>query len=129
MSLASAPGPALQALAAMSSSEWNTYMQYFVPQENLALQYAMNPNQAQTNMTQAQGLQEQANTQAAGTGQRQLAQFDTQLTPAQQAEQTKQTGINNALSNVTAANAAKDITVQQQMGIMGTQATGITGNL
>ncbi len=104
-------------------------MQYFVPQENLALQYATNPNQAASNMQEAVGLQEGANQQAAGIGERQLAQFDTQLTPEQKAAQEKNTGINNAVSNVTAANAAKDITQQQQMGILGTPQTGITGNL
>ena len=129
MSLGSIPGAAGQSLASISANEWQTYMQYFVPQENLALQYATNPNQVQQNMTQAVGLQEQANAQAGGIQQRKLAQFDTQLTAPQAAEATKQTGINDALANVQSQNQAKDVTIQQQMGILGTHATGITGNL
>lgn len=121
--------PAATALGAITQNEWSTYMQHFVPQENMLLQYATDTSLPGKNMGIAMGQQEQANAQAGGIEQRQLAQFDTQLTPEEQAEATKQRGIGNAVANVTAANRAKDVTVANQMAVMGAPQTGITGNV
>jgi len=74
-----------------------------------------------------QNLQEQANQQSTGAQTRQLQQFDTALTPEQQAASDKTKGIGDAAAKVTAANKAKDVTVANQMGIMGAPMTGITG--
>jgi hypothetical protein len=116
-----------QALGAITASQWSTYLQHFVPMENQLIQYAMDPNLAGKNMEIAQGLQEQANQQSTGAQTRQLQQFDTALTPEQQAAADKTKGIGDAAAKVTAANKAKDVTVANQMGIMGAPMTGITG--
>jgi hypothetical protein len=117
------------ALAAVSSQTWQTYLQHFVPYENTLIQYAMNPQQVATNMQTAEQLQTQANTMAAGNEERRLAQFDVSLTPEQKATQGRTRGISDALSVVTAANKAKDVTVANQMGIAGMPMSGITGNI
>lgn len=126
---ASGPMSAAQQLGAISSAQWNDYMQTFVPQENLLLQYAMDPNYAAKQMQTAQGLQQQANQQASGIQARQLAQYDTTLTPEQAAAAKKQTGITGALAEVQTANQAKDLAAQTQLGILGAPASGITGQL
>jgi hypothetical protein len=117
------------ALGAITASQWSTYLQHFVPEENQLIQYAMDPNLAGKNMQTAQNLQEQQNQQSTGIQTRQLQQFDTSLTPEQQAAAGKTKGIGDAMAKVTAANQAKDVTVANQMGIMGAPMTGITGAL
>ena len=120
---------ASQQLAAVTASEWGTYLQHFVPEENQLIQYAMDPNKAGENMKLALGMQEQANTQAEGIQARRLAQEDVKLTPEQQAIAEKQRGISNATANVTAQNKAKDVTVANQMGILGAPMSGVTGSI
>jgi hypothetical protein len=122
-------GDPSQALGAISASQWSTYMQHFMPMENQMIQYAMDPALAGKNMQTAQGLQEQQNQQSSGIQTRQLQQFDTALTPEQQAASAKTKGIGDAMSKVTAANQAKDTTVANQMGILGAPMTGVTGAL
>jgi hypothetical protein len=117
------------ALAAVSSQSWQTYLQHFVPYENTLIQYAMNPNQVATNMQTAEQLQGSANQMATGNETRRLQQMDVSLTPEQQATQNRTRGISDALSTVTAANQAKDVTVANQMGIAGMPMSGITGNI
>jgi hypothetical protein len=117
-----------QALGNIASQEWSTYLQNFVPEENALISYAMNPNLVAQNMQLAQQQQEQSNTQATGIEERRLAQFDTQLTPEQKAAADKTRGISNATSTVNAANVAKDVTVANQMGVLGATNTGITGS-
>ena len=124
------PGPVpdpTAALGAISSQEWSTYMQHFVPMENQLIQYAMNPNQAATNMATAEGLQQQESKQASGIATRQLQQQDTQLTQQQQEAAGKQRGINAASAIVNTANQAKDVTVANQMSILGAPMSGVTG--
>ncbi len=121
--------PASAQLGAVTANEWNDYMQHFAPYEDTLISYATNPNLVQQNMTTALGNQQASNAQAQGIQQRALAQTDSTLTPAEQAEAKKQRGINNVTANVQAANQAKDVTVANQMGIMGTPMTGITGNV
>jgi len=115
------------ALGSVSADEWNTYMQHFVPYENQLLQYATSNAVPQQAMTTAMGLQQGANAQGVGIAQRSMAQFDTTLNPEEAAAQKKSTGISNALSEVNAGNVAKDQAVANQMSILGTPATGITG--
>ena len=122
-------GDPSQALGAITASQWSTYLQHFVPMENQMIQYAMDPNLAGKNMQTAQDLQQQQNQQSTGIQTRQLQQFDTALTPEQQAAADKTKGIGDAMSKVTAANQAKDATVANQMGIMGAPMTGVTGQI
>ena len=118
---------AAQQLGSISQNEWSTYLQHFMPIENTLLQYAQNTALPEQNAQAALGIQEQANTQGAGIQERQLAQYDTSLNPEEAAAAKKATGISNAVANVQAQNQAKDVTVANQMSIMGTPSTGITG--
>lgn len=120
-------GPTANQLASVSQGQWQDYLANFVPMENQAIQFAMDPNAAATAMSEAAGIQTQAQAQAPGIASRRLAQFDTQLTPDQQAAQSRQSTISNNLATVGAENQAKDVTVAEQMGIMGAPMTGITG--
>jgi hypothetical protein len=124
-----AAGNAAQNLANVTSQEWQTYLQNFVPEENALISYATNPNLPQENMNTAIQTQQQANAQAAGIETRSLAQYDTSLTPAQKAASQLTRGISNATSTVNSANVAKDVTVANQMGILGASNTGITGSV
>jgi predicted membrane-bound mannosyltransferase len=121
--------PASTALGTVTANEWSDYMQHFVPYENQLIQYAQDPNRPQKDMQTALGIQQAGNAQEPGIEQRQLAQYDTKLTAEEQTESNKQRGLNDALANVTAQNKAKDTAVANQMGIMGTPMTGITGQL
>jgi len=116
-------------IGAVSQQEWSTYLQHFVPYENQLIQYAMDPNQVTQATSQALATQEQANSQATGIQANNLAQMETSLTPEEKAAVDKQRGLSNSLANVQAQNKAKDVTVANQMGVMGSQATGITGAL
>ena len=116
-------------LGAISQDEWSTYLQHFMPMENTLLQYAQNTQLPGQNMTAALGVQEQANSMAEGMQQRQLNQFDAQLNPEEAAAAKKARGISDTVANVQAANQAKDVTVANQMSIMGAPSTGITGVL
>jgi hypothetical protein len=116
-------------LSAVTSSEWNTYMQHFVPYENMLIKYATDPNTITNAEDQASQIQTAANAQEQGIQQRNLAQTETTLTPEEKAQADKTRGIGDALSMVTAKNKAKDTTVANQMGIMGTPMTGITGSV
>jgi hypothetical protein len=118
-----------QNLGAVTANEWSTYMQHFVPYEDTLISYATNPNLPKINMDTALGNQESANAQGEGIQQRALAQTGATLTAEEQAAATKQRGISNVTANVNAANQAKDQTVANQMGILGTPQTGITGNV
>jgi hypothetical protein len=120
---------ASSALGAISQDQWSDYMQHFQPYENQLIQYAQNTALPGQNMQTALGLQQGANAQAGGIQERQLAQFDTTLNPDEAGAAAKSTGINNALANVQAANQAKDVTVADQMAVMGAPTTGITGAL
>jgi hypothetical protein len=124
------PGvPASDMLSNITSQEWSTYLQNFVPEENALISYAMNPNLAAQNMTTAQTNQQQANAQAPGIETRRLQQFDTTLTPEQKKAAELTRGIAGATSTVNAGNQAKDATVANQMGILGASNTGITGSV
>jgi hypothetical protein len=116
-----------QQLANVTSQEWSTYMQHFVPYENQLIQYAMDPNKPLENMQLAQQQEQQAQTQATGIQTRQMQQTDTTLTPEQQAAVQRTRGISNAQSVVNVGNQAKDVTVANQMGIAGMPMSGITG--
>jgi hypothetical protein len=116
-------------LGDISSREWQTYLQHFVPYENQLIQYAMDPNLPAQNMKSAIQTQQTNNAQAAGIESRRLAQFDTKLTPEQRKAADLTRGIAGATSVVQAANQAKDQTVATQMGILGASNTGITGSV
>src|ERR1700747_3705726 len=88
-----AVGDPSHALGAITASQWSTYLQHFVPMENAMIQYAMDPTLAAKNMQTAQTLQQQQNQQSAGIQTRQLEQFDTALTPGQQAAANKTKGL------------------------------------
>jgi len=118
-----------QALANVSSQEWSTYMQHFVPYENTLIQYAMDPNKPLANMQLAQQEQQAAQTQAQGIQTRQLQQTDTTLTPEQAQAVQKTRGISSAVSSVTAQNQARDVTVANQQAIAGMPMSGITGQI
>ena len=117
------------ALGTISANEWSSYLQNFLPQTQQLMNYATSNQQVQTNMQTGLGLQEGANAQEAGMQTRRLQQFDTTLNPQEAAAAKEQTGLGNVLSNVQAENKAKDVTVANQMGIMGAQNSGITGGL
>ena len=121
--------PASTQLGAITTNEWSTYMQHFAPYEDTLISYATNPNLPQQNMQTALSNQEAGNAEASGIQQRAVAQTGATLTAEEQAAATKQRGISNVTANVNAENQAKDVTVANQMSIMGTPQTGITGQV
>ena len=121
--------PAAQQLGSVTANEWSTYMQHFAPYEDTLISYATNPNLPKQNMDTALTNQEAGNAQAQGIQDRAIAQTGATLTPEEKAAADKQRGISNVTANVNAENQAKDQTVANQMSIMGTPQTGITGKI
>jgi hypothetical protein len=120
-------GPFSSQMGQITASEWTTYLQHFVPYENQLLQYAMDPTVPQQAMTTAQGTMVAQQGQAEGIGLRELQQHDTALTPEEKAAQDRASQITGQSAQVDTMNKARDVAIGQQMGIMGTPLTGITG--
>jgi len=119
--------PAAQLAASVSASQWQDYMQQYLPQTQTLMNYATSNTPIQQNMQQAQTLEAGAQQQAGGIMGRQLANADVTLTPEQKQASTEQASLGNAAGMVGAINTAKDKTFANQMGIMGTPMSGITG--
>jgi hypothetical protein len=115
-------------MGTVSASEWETYMQHFVPYENQLIQYATDPTVPGTAMSTAETLQQQGNAQATGMQTRALAQMDTSLNPQEAAAMARQSQVSGVLATVGAGNTAKDQAVANQMSVLGTPSTGITGS-
>ena len=122
------PDPAAQAASSVAASQWQDYMQQYLPQTQTLMNYATSNTPIQQAMQTAQTNEAGAQTQAAGISGRQLANADVMLTPQEKQAQAQQTSLGNAAGMVGAINQAKDTTFANQMGIMGTPMSGITGS-
>jgi hypothetical protein len=120
-------GDASQLYAQVTQQQWSSYMQNFVPYENQLISYAMDPNKVATNMGTAGSNVAAAFGQQAGMQQRRLAQYGIGLNPDEQKAQQRDLALNKSVADVQARNQAKDITVANQMSIIGAPMTGVVG--
>jgi len=121
-------GSATQLYGQIAAGQWQDYVSNFVPIENQLIQYATNPNQAGTAMQTASANVNQAYNQQAGMQSRRLAQFGVSLNPEEAAAAAKDTALSRVTSDVTAQNQAKDQVQANQMSILGSPMTGVTGS-
>jgi hypothetical protein len=108
--------------AAVTRQQWSNYVNTFVPIENKLIQYATDPTQASTAMSQASTGINQAFDAQQGATQRRLQGLGVSLSPDEQAAQTKSQGLTKSLADVQGQNTARDLTVQRQQSILGSPA-------
>lgn len=112
--------------ASVTRDQWNNYVNTFVPIENKLIDYATNPNTIPDAMSDAsKGVHDAFGAQQ-GAIQRRLQGLGVQLSPDEQAAQTRSSGLTESLADVQAQNTARDLTSQRQQSILGSPApTGV----
>lgn len=108
--------------AAITRQQWADYVGTFVPIENQLIKYATDPNVVKEAMSGASEDINQAFDAQEGATQRRLKGLGVQLSPEEQAAQTKSTGLARSLADVGGQNVARDLTTQRQQSIMGNPA-------
>ncbi len=108
--------------AAVTRDQWATYVDTFIPIENKLIQYATDPNVVSDAMSSAsEGVNDAFDAQQGAT-QRRLKGLGVQLSPDEQAAQTRSMGLTRSLADVQAQNTARDLTTQRQQSILGSPA-------
>jgi hypothetical protein len=105
--------------ASVTRDQWANYVQTFIPIENSLIKYATDPNVVSNAMSDAGTGVDQAFTAQQGATDRRLKGLGVQLSPDEQAAQTRSMGLTQGLSKVQAENTARDLTVQRQQSILG----------
>jgi len=113
---------AADTLAQVTRDQWNNYVQNFVPIENRLIQYATDPNVVSDAMADASTGIHQAFAAQQGTTDRRLKSLGVQLSPEEQAAQTRASGLQEGLADVQSQNTARDLTMQRQQSILGSPA-------
>ncbi len=108
--------------ASVTRDQWANYVGTFVPIENQLIKYATDPNVVSNAMSDAGTGVDQAFAAQQGATQRRLQGLGVQLSPDEQAAQTRSSGLTQGLSKVQAENTARDLTVQRQQSILGSPA-------
>ena len=110
------------AFAAVTRQQWANYVGTFVPIENQLIKYATDPNTVSNAMSSASTDVNNAFDAQTGSTQRRLSGLGVNLSPDEQAENTKATGLTRSLADVQGQNTARDLTVQRQQSILGSPA-------
>ncbi len=105
--------------AAVTREQWANYVNTFVPIENKLIKYAMDPAVVSDAMADASTGVHQAFAAQEGSTQRRLQGMGVQLSPEEQAAQTRSSGIREGLADVQGQNTAHDLTTQRQQSILG----------
>ncbi len=111
--------------AAITRQQWSDYVNTFVPIENQLIKYATDPNTVSNAMSDASGDVNKAFDAQQGVTQRHLQGLGVNLSPDEQAAQTKATGLARSLADVGAQNTARDLTTQRQQSILGNPAPAV----
>lgn len=107
------------ALAAFTRQQWQDYVSQFIPIENELIDYAMDESLPGKNMARAvESVQKGFAAQPAIT-ERRMRGLGIQLNPDEQASAKRDTALQKGLSEVQAANTARDLTVDRQRSLMG----------
>lgn len=106
----------------VTRQQWANYVGTFVPIENKLIQYATDPTQASQAMAGAHTDIDNAFQAQEGATQRRLQGLGVQLSPDEQAAQTRSSGLTKSLADVQGQNTARDLTVQRQQSILGNPA-------
>jgi uncharacterized membrane protein YhiD involved in acid resistance len=110
----------------VTQSEWQNYMQNFVPIENQLIKFASDTTQPAQAMATAQTNMNAAEAQQPQIQQNRLDQYGIKLDQAGKQAAGMDQNLNAALGSVDAQNHAKDTTIQQQESILGAPMTGLT---
>jgi len=110
----------------VTQSEWQNYLQNFVPIENQLISFAQDPNKPAQAMAAAQTNVDQSMAQQPEIQANREAQYGIKLDNAGQQAAATNTNLTTALAGVDAQNRAKDTTIQQQQSIIGSPVTGLT---
>ncbi len=105
--------------AAMTRQAWQDYVANFVPYENKLIEYATDPNTVREAVSEARSDSTAAFDQAQLGTQQRLKGMGITLSADEQQAQTRQTGLARALTEVQAANTARDATLERQQSIVG----------
>lgn len=105
--------------AAMTRQAWQDYIANFVPFENRLIQYATDPNVVKEAVSEAREDATAAFDQAQLGTQQKLRGMGITLSADEQQAANRQTGLARALTEVQAANTARDATLDRQRSIMG----------
>jgi hypothetical protein len=116
-------GPTASDLYAQATrQQWSNYVNTFVPIENQLIKYATDPGVVTGAMSDAsKGVNDAFDAQQGAT-QRRLQGLGVQLSPDEQAAQTRSSGLTRSLADVQSQNTARDLTTQRQQSILGSPA-------
>jgi hypothetical protein len=116
-------GPSASDMFAQATrQQWSNYISTFVPIENSLIKYATDPNTVTNAMSDAHTGVQQAFQAQEGATQRRLTGLGVQLSPDEQAAQSRSSGLTESLADVQGQNTARDLTVQRQQSILGSPA-------
>jgi hypothetical protein len=116
-------GPSASDMFAQATrQQWSQYVNTFVPIENSLIKYATDPSTVKNAMSDAQTGVQNAFAAQQGATQRKLQGLGVQLSPDEQAAQTRSSGLTESLADVQSQNTARDLTVQRQQSILGSPA-------
>jgi len=109
-----------KSFAAATRDQWNMYLtQFGVPQENLLINYAMDPASVSNAVTEARQNVGQSFGQQQGIMQRQMRGFGIELNDEEKKVFERSTKLNQSLAEVNAGNQASSRVQDRQMGLLG----------
>lgn len=108
--------------ATMTYQMWNDWVARFMPIENTLINYSADASLPGKEMQSAIGGVQDAFSQNAKTDQLSLKSQGISLNPDEQAAYSRDRNLNQSLSEVQAANTARDLTVSRQRSVLGAPA-------
>lgn len=111
--------------AALTRQQWQDYVAQFIPFENDLIEYAMNPETVTKSIDRARAGVAASFKAQEGVNERRLRANQVTLSPDEQAAAGRRTDLARSLADVQSANIARDMTVQRQRAVMGSQPAPI----
>lgn len=117
--------PANDAYAALTRDAWIRYVSTWVPYEDKLIEFATDPTQAATAMSEASAFVDQSFRQQQGATQRRLSGLGLRLDADEQSAVDRSYGLAKSLADVSAQNMARDQTIARQQSVLGNPAPAL----